>query len=71
MDIVINGIYKHYKGKKYKVIAIGKHSETEEEMVIDQALYGENNIWCRPRNMWNDNIELNGKYVRRFELIKD
>ena len=71
MDIVINGIYKHYKGNKYKVIGIGRHSESDEELVIYQALYGENCIWCRTINMWNYKIEIDGKIIKRFELIKD
>jgi hypothetical protein len=71
MDIKINGIYRHYKGNKYKVIAIGKHSETLEQLVVYQALYGNNEIWCRPISMWNDDINIDGKIHKRFQIIED
>ena len=65
----IGSIYKHYKNQKYyQVIAIGKHSETLEDLVIYKALYESDDfpygqIWCRPLKMWQENI--NGK--PRFE----
>ena len=71
MDIKINGIYRHYKGNKYKVIAIGKHSETLEQLVVYQALYGNNEIWCRPISMWNDDINVDGKIKKRFQIIEE
>lgn len=71
MDIKINGIYRHYKGNKYKVIAIGKHSETLDQLVVYQALYGNNEIWCRPISMWNDDINVDGKIQKRFQIIEE
>lgn len=64
------GIYRHFKGNKYEVIAVAKHSETEEEMVVYKALYGDGGIWVRPLSMWNDKIEKDGKTVKRFEYIE-
>lgn len=63
--IQLNKTYKHYKGNIYKVIALGKHSETGEEMVIYQSVE-HNNIWCRPKTMWFDKIDEN---TTRFTLI--
>ena len=46
------GRYKHYKGKEYEVLGVAKHSETLEDFVIYQALYGKKQIWVRPLNMF-------------------
>lgn len=61
--------YRHFKGNIYKVLHIAKHSETLEEMVIYQAMYGDKAIWARPRSMFEDVIERDGKTFRRFEEI--
>lgn len=64
------GIYKHYKGNEYEVIGTAIHSETLEKMVIYKALYRDGKTWVRPINMWDEEVEINGKMVKRFELIK-
>jgi len=63
------GKYKHYKGKEYEVIGIAKHSETLEEMVVYRALYGNNELWVRPINMFTEEVEVDGKKVLRFQYI--
>lgn len=67
----INGIYKHYKGNKYKVLGIAKHSETLEKMVVYQALYGDMGIWVRPLYMWSEEVNVAGKTVLRFMLTEE
>lgn len=67
-DIKIGKIYKHYKGNLYRVIGIGKHSETTEDMVIYQSIKN-NQIWIRPINMWNNVIDEKG--TLRFTLIDE
>lgn len=64
------GKYRHYKGNEYEVIAIAKHSETLEEMVVYRALYGEFGIWVRPTSMWNEEVNVDGILQKRFEIIK-
>ncbi|MGN0488563.1 MAG: DUF1653 domain-containing protein [Ruminococcus sp.] len=63
------GKYRHFKGKEYKVIGIAKHSETGEEMVVYEALYDNNSLWVRPKKMFEEVVEKDGKKVRRFEYI--
>ncbi len=65
------GKYRHFKGNEYRVLYIAKHSETLEEMVVYQALYGEMGIWVRPAAMWNEIIERDGLTFRRFEYIEE
>lgn len=63
------GRYRHFKGKEYEVIAIARHSETTEPMVVYRALYGEGSVWVRPADMWNEVITRDGKTGKRFERI--
>ena len=63
--------YRHFKGKEYLVLYLAKHSETLENMVVYQALYGERGIWVRPLSMFLEQVEVNGKMVNRFEEIKE
>ncbi|MBW2969642.1 DUF1653 domain-containing protein [Candidatus Woesearchaeota archaeon] len=62
------GKYKHYKGNEYEVIGTAKHSETLEELVVYKALYGEGQIWVRPKKMFLEEVEVNGQKVPRFKL---
>ena len=50
---------------------IAKHSETLEDMVVYQAMYGEHGIWVRPADMFEEVIEREGKIFRRFEPISE
>ena len=68
------GKYKHYKGKFYEVIGVARHSETFEELVVYKALFkseefGENAIWVRPKTMFVEMINIDGKEVPRFEFV--
>ena len=63
--------YRHFKGNIYRVLHIAKHSETLEDMVVYQAMYGEKGIWVRPKSMFEEVIERDGKTLRRFEPISD
>jgi len=65
------GRYRHFKGNEYEVLGIAKHSETMEEMVVYQALYGEHGMWVRPASMWNETLERDGKIVQRFTKIEE
>lgn len=64
------GIYRHYKGNLYELIDVAAHSETLEQMVVYRAMYGNYDLWVRPLSMWNEEVEYNGKTVRRFEFVE-
>lgn len=68
MEIKI-GKYRHFKGNEYEVVAIAKHSETLEEMVVYKALYGDGGYWVRPASMWNETLTREGKTFKRFEFL--
>jgi len=67
----IGGKYRHFKGNEYLVLHLAKHSETEEAMVVYQALYGERDIWVRPLTMFLDQKEVNGAWVTRFTEMEN
>lgn len=61
--------YKHFKGNEYKIICVGKSSETEEEMVVYQDATDETKIWIRPLEMFTDMKETESGEVKRFERV--
>jgi len=68
--------YKHYKGDFYEIVGIGRDSETLEEAVIYRGLYnsekfGNNPVWVRPLREFIEEIEVGGKKIKRFELVKE
>ena len=69
MEDIKPGRYRHFKGRKYEVLGIARHSETEEELVVYRALYGDFGLWVRPVSMWNETVERDGKTFRRFTYI--
>ena len=64
------GRYRHYKGNTYQVLGVAKHSETEEDVVVYRALYGEYGLWVRPLGMFCEKVEVEGKLIPRFELTQ-
>lgn len=70
-NIIPGGIYKHYKGNKYHVIGIAKHSETLEELVVYEALYDNptSKLWVRPKKMFLGEVEIDGEKKSRFQLV--
>ena len=72
------GRYRHFKGKEYEVLAIARHSETKEPMVVYKALYnsdiyGDGAVWIRPADMWNETVPdpnaHNDQEVKRFTRV--
>lgn len=69
MESIKPGRYRHFKGKDYEVLGVARYSETEEELVVYRALYGDFGLWVRPVSMWNETVERDGKTFRRFTYI--
>lgn len=68
MGLVKLGKYLHFKGAEVEVLLEGKHSETLEEMVVYKHL-DTSEVWVRPKKMFLEKVEVNGKKIPRFKFI--
>jgi hypothetical protein len=69
MSTVQPGRYRHYKGKKYTVLGVARHSETQEELVVYRQEYGDRALWVRPLQMFLETVVVDGRAVPRFQRI--
>jgi len=67
---IIPGRYRHYKGKEYHVLGCARHTETEEELVVYRALYGEGGLWVRPKAMFLEPVVSGTTRTPRFLLVE-
>ena len=65
------GLYRHYKGQDYRVIGVAGHTETEQRLVVYQALYGERGLWVRPLSMFIEQVDVEGVLTPRFKFIAE
>lgn len=70
METIALGRYRHYKGKEYEVIGLARHSETEDEFVVYRTLYGNFDLWVRPKAMFLERVQVNGEEVPRFQYLR-
>lgn len=65
------GVYQHYKGPRYRVLNVCKHSETLEDLVYYECLYDNPNgqFWVRPREMFEGELLVDGVMRKRFTYI--
>lgn len=63
------GIYRHFKGNLYQLLAVATHSETQEPMVVYRALYGARGLWVRPAAMWQEMVDRDGYHGLRFQYV--
>ncbi len=68
---ISSGVYQHYKGNHYLVLCVSRHTETGEEMVVYQSLYGDLRVWARPITMFLGDIEYKGISQPRFKKVAD
>lgn len=64
------GVYEHYKGSRYEVLLVARHSETEEEFVVYRQLYGDGSAWVRPLAMFRETVEVDGVRMPRFRRVR-
>ncbi len=74
--IKIGGKYTHYKNHLVRVIGVALHTETKEELVIYEKLeeykgYKKGQLWARPKGMFLEKVQINGKRVPRFTLLEE
>lgn len=55
--VKINGVYRHFKNKKYIVVDVATHSETKETYVVYRRLYGDGSLWIREINMFLSEVD--------------
>ena len=65
------GIYQHYKGGRYEVFDVVRHSETTEPMVLYRHLDDDGGTWVRPYTMFFEEIEKEGRTILRFTLVQE
>jgi hypothetical protein len=65
------GVYRHFKGNLYQVLAVATHSETEARVVVYHPLERPDSLWVRPVSMFVETVEHDGVVAPRFALQSD
>ena len=65
-QVIVGGMYRHYKNKLYQVVGLALLESTNEPCVIYQAQYGAHATFIRPLADWVQKVEVNGVRVPRF-----
>lgn len=69
--VVVGGVYRHFKGKLYRVLCVALDAESKIPLVVYEALYPSGvKSWSRPLSMWTEIVEHEGKTVPRFSLVQ-
>ncbi len=63
------GRYRHFKRNEYTVLGVALHSETQEELVVYRQEYGDHGLLVRPKRMFLETVEVDGKAVPRFRYL--
>lgn len=71
MGVLAGKRYRHFKGGEYEIVCIAYDSETQQEMVVYRAIYGDKKIWVRPKEMFFGEVERDGKVLKRFSEVED
>jgi hypothetical protein len=65
------GRYRHYKGQEYEVVECAMNSETLQVFVVYRALYGDGNLWVRPRSLFLGKVNVDGVELPRFDRVDE
>jgi len=72
--ILPGDVVRHFKGNLYEILCFARDSETQEEMVVYRALYGEGGVWVRPKAMFFSPVDREKypdvKQAYRFEKVE-
>lgn len=75
MPMIEPGRYRHYKGKLYQVLGVGRHTESDDYFVVYTPLYehaGQPDIWLRPYDMFIETVEqADGSRIPRFKKMNE
>lgn len=67
------GVYRHFKGNYYEVLCIAQHTETNEQIVVYKALYGDGKVYARPLEMFASKVDRekypNSRQTYRFDRV--
>jgi hypothetical protein len=63
------GRYRHYKGGRYEVLAVARHSESLEPLVVYRPLDNDSGCWVRPWSMFVEDVEFEGRLQPRFARV--
>lgn len=72
MPVLAPGRYEHYKGKQYRVLGVGRHTETDDYFVVYTPLYeheGQPDIWLRPYDMFVGTVIVDDVETPRFRKL--
>ncbi|MBE5738391.1 MAG: DUF1653 domain-containing protein [Clostridiales bacterium] len=70
IDIEIGALYRHFKGNTYRVIAVAKHTENMEDMIVYSPENDNSLVWVRPMSMWNEIVDKDTN-KKRFEKVEN
>lgn len=69
LPTIRSGLYRHYKGGEYEVVAVARHSETLEAWVVYRPVKPGSDWWIRPHGMFLEHVRVDGELRPRFEFI--
>ena len=64
------GTYEHYKGQPYEVLGVARYSESREDMVVYRKLSGDDSLWVRPLQMFQESVTFENRTVPRFKFVE-